>query len=542
MGESRRRVGDFEVVRSITRGGMAELLEGRDRDGRRVAIKLLRSAYSEDVEILTRFRREASAMSGLKSEHVVRIRDFGTAEDDRPYIVMELLDGHDLAREIEVRGTLPLEEAAMYIAQACHAVEEAHSFGVIHRDLKPRNLFLAQEGERRSIKVLDFGIAKLTMSSSDEAPVTVTKMVFGSPLYMAPELFRTAKIADARSDVWSLGVVFYEMLTGLVPFRAENALGVGLAAAREPHVPATTLRNELPRSVDVVLARALKKDPAQRYQSVRELMAALEVYLPRGRNDTLAIPAVKGDAKDDDPRTVRREGVAEYRLVPIRAADAEPATRVRAADDPTDAPTRIGGGEDVARAIAATADPDIDIEPATRMRENDELGTLVTGIPEELLAAHAPRADSAPGAIGETGRVAGPVSVSTTPVLPQGKRRLSAALWAVPAAAVFFGVGGWLLGRGPPTPDPPARGGRAVATQPASAEPPAPVDSARTASSAPPAAASAAPQESAEAAEPGAETAAPTASASGPPAASARPPWRPKPPPPKGGKYTPKKI
>jgi serine/threonine-protein kinase len=528
---------------------MADILEARDRGRRRVAIKVLREGLSKDPEILARFHREAKAASSLKSRYVVRIYEYGTTEKNLPFIVMEYLDGNDLSRELDLRGVLPLEEAASYVAQTCHAIVEAHEAGIVHRDLKPTNLFLAHERGSRIIKVLDFGIAKLLKAPADQQ-ITHTQTLFGSPLYMAPETFQSAKRADARSDVWSLGVMLYEMLTGTVPFQADNALAVGLSVTREAHVPPSQRRPELPRAVDVVVARALKKNPDERYQSVRELLAAIEVFMPRGRNDTMAIQQVTGPSVasavaiaraasgaapasgEDDPRTVRRQyAVTELGMiapdmdtsdVPTRVAQPSDAGEAptRVAVDPTDAPTRVR--------------PDSEIDDAGKP-------TLVAPV------LHAPYVAD-PSAVGETGRVAGPVSLSTPPPPPlaPARKRVPVVAWAVPAAALLFGLGGWLVGRGPAEDVSASRPPSTESSKPAQSAAPDPPPRATTdPTPAPPAAAGTTaveePAESASSAHADPEaSASPSASPAGQPA-GALPSWA-KPPPPKKKKFTPTKI
>jgi serine/threonine-protein kinase len=499
----------YDGLRLVAKGGMADIIEGHNKLGQRVAIKLLRDGYAKDPEINARFRREARTVSQLKSPHIVRIFDFDAPAGSRPFIVMEYLTGHDLAKEIALKGSFPLEEAASWMAQACHAIEEAHAAGIVHRDLKPSNLFLAEDGDKRILKVLDFGIAKQEKAASDD-PVTLTSVLFGSPFYMSPETFRSAKAADVRSDVWSLGVIFYEMLTGAVPFLRETALAVGLAVAKEPHVPPTQRVPSLPRSADVVIARALKKDPNERYQSVRELLAAIEVYLPKGRNETMMIPAV-ADKGDDDQRTIRKyDVVTELGMVALRPGSMPDSARLSIPDE---APTRIRTDEDPA--------------------------TFIAGVPPAQLI------DTG------TGRVAGPVAISQLPpeALPQPTKRISPALIAVPAAALIFGLGGWLIGRTPLS-----EGNASNAAQPVATTAPEPQE---TADSAPTAPAAAAAPPAATATETAAASATPEPSAveSAAPADSAEPePTKPgtrarpggklpgKKTDKKSGKYTPSKI
>lgn len=372
----------YEIVRTVARGGMADILEARDQGRRRVAIKLLRERLSNDDDIVARFHREARLAASLKSGHVARVFDFGTNENNQPYIVMEFLSGNDLAKEIRQRGALPLDEAASYVAQTCHAMIEAHDAGIVHRDLKPPNLFLADEADdERVLKVLDFGISKITKGPGD-GHVTLTQTVLGSPLYMSPETFQSAKAADLRSDIWSLGVIFYEMLTGVPPFDAVNALGIGLAVTNHVEVPPSERCAHLPRSVDIVIGRALKKAPSERYQSMRELLAAIQIFLPHGHREAMPMQV---DAPEDEPLTFKmgKKEIDALGSFPARKATLlgmpapdlddpptrispsgrdpdEAATRIApSAREPTEAPTRVAFSE------ATSDDPPTRLAPRT---------------------------------------------------------------------------------------------------------------------------------------------------------------------------------
>ncbi len=345
----------YEVVRRIARGGMSDILEARGKDGQRYAIKLLREELSDDEEIIARFHREARAAAALRSPHTVRVLDFGISERNMPFIVMELLQGNDLEHEIRMRGALPIDEAATYLSQACKAMIEAHAAGIIHRDLKPPNLFLAEEASERRLKVLDFGISKVPSAAHDRdhEPLTLTEARFGSPLYMSPEAFRSTKSADARSDIWSLGVIFYEIITGMPPFMAENPVALGVEVCKSEPILPSQRRPGLPRTADVVAARALKKDPSERYQSMAELLAALEVLLPRP-SGTMTLMRIDrpgdvdarpdADIDTDDARTVRRDlNLAD--LVMMTAAPAAglppPPGEAPYAEESSDGPTVV---------------------------------------------------------------------------------------------------------------------------------------------------------------------------------------------------------
>jgi serine/threonine-protein kinase len=249
----------------------------------RVALKFVQPAVSSNPHATERFLREARAAVRLKSQHVARVLDVGTLDNGTPYIVMEFLEGSDHGRVLANRGSLPVESAVDYVLQACEAVAEAHSLGIVHRDLKPQNLFLTQHiGGAPMIKVLDFGISKLTVplgsSRSSRHALTQTASVMGSPLYMAPEQMRSSRTADPRADIWALGVVLYELLTGGVPFDADSMPELCLKVVEETARPIEELRPDVPPALRAVIARCLEKDPARRFSDAAALATALEPF------------------------------------------------------------------------------------------------------------------------------------------------------------------------------------------------------------------------------------------------------------------------
>ena len=269
--------GKCTVVRKLGEGGMGVVFEVRHASlGKRFAVKVLRAeAISE--EAVTRFAREARAASSLTSAHVCRVLDVGEREDGTPFMVMEYLEGRDLQTLLEARGRMDLDEVAGYLLQACEAMEEAHKKGIIHRDLKPENLFLALEGDREVVKVLDFGISK---REEENVSVTRTQSSIGTPLYMSPEQTRSTKHVDARTDVWSLGVILYELLTGDLPFKGESAGQVAMAVALDKIVPVRSYRPELPPGIEELIGHALEKDPEDRCPSVRAFASLLAPFAP----------------------------------------------------------------------------------------------------------------------------------------------------------------------------------------------------------------------------------------------------------------------
>ncbi|MBK7586225.1 MAG: protein kinase [Myxococcales bacterium] len=268
--------GKYEILRRVGEGGMGVVYEAMHRRlGERVAIKLLREQDRQSKEIVMRFEREARMAAKLRSVNVARIFDVDSLPDGTPFIVMEFLEGRDLDSELTERRSLPVTEAVGYLLQACSAVQEAHARGIVHRDLKPHNLFLCGDGPNRTLKLLDFGISKL---SDGDSSVTATHSALGTPLYMSPEQIRSAKRADARSDIWSLGVILYELLTGTTPFHGENPTAVVAAITADPVPSPRVHRSDLPDALVAVIMRALEKAPERRFQTVEELARTLAPF------------------------------------------------------------------------------------------------------------------------------------------------------------------------------------------------------------------------------------------------------------------------
>jgi serine/threonine protein kinase len=259
---------------------MGTVFEGQHiRIGQRVAIKVLGSELREYPELVQRFEREARICGSLSSVHAVRVLDIDSTEDGTPFIVMELLKGRDLSLLLECEGPQPVSRAVGWVMEACDAIAEAHRLGIIHRDVKPSNLFLAEVDGRSVVKVLDFGIAK-RMAGSDVPAITNALSPLGTPQYMSPEQVRCAKDVDARSDVWSLGVTLYELVTGTTPFTQSAASACIAAIAADP-VPDPRMRNpDLDDAFAEVLMRALAKNANDRYQSIYELLSALAPFAP----------------------------------------------------------------------------------------------------------------------------------------------------------------------------------------------------------------------------------------------------------------------
>jgi serine/threonine-protein kinase len=271
--------GKYRVERVLGEGGMGYVVAAlHEQLEQRVAVKLLVPELAEDQDAAARFLREARAAVRIQSEHVARVLDVGELESGAPYMVMEFLSGRDLARELEARGTFEIGPAIDYVLQACEAVAEAHAIGVIHRDLKPANLFLARRADGSPlVKVLDFGISKALASSSGpvNASLTAAHSLLGSPAYMSPEQARRPKDVDIRTDIWSLGVILYEFLTGDTPFHGDVPLEVITAALSDPMPSIAAVRSDVPRALEAVVEKCMAKRPPDRYQTVAEFAEAL---------------------------------------------------------------------------------------------------------------------------------------------------------------------------------------------------------------------------------------------------------------------------
>jgi serine/threonine-protein kinase len=268
-------LGKYRIERVLGRGGMGVVVRARHIDlDEVVAIKLLRGDEVITHEMFARFAREAKAAAKLKSRHVVRVTDVGRLDDGMPYMVMELLEGLDLSQTVRTKGPLEVGVAAQMIIQACEALAEAHALGIVHRDVKPSNLFVVARPDRALplLKVLDFGIAKAPESM--DFSLTKTASVLGTPAYMSPEQLRSSRGVDARSDIWALGVVLYEIIEGRRPFEAEQFSELILKIGVDAPNPVTRMA---PPMHDIVM-KCLAKDPQERYQRVSDLAVALAPF------------------------------------------------------------------------------------------------------------------------------------------------------------------------------------------------------------------------------------------------------------------------
>ncbi|MEO6775908.1 MAG: serine/threonine-protein kinase [Kofleriaceae bacterium] len=267
-------LGKYRVDDVIGVGGMGRVVKASHLYLQQpVAIKILLPQMVESPSTVARFLREAQATVRLRSEHIARVMDVGTLPEGTPFIVMEYLDGFDLNQILRHHGPQRSQPVVDLILQACEGLAEAHAVGIVHRDIKPSNFFITRRPDGSTLlKILDFGISKTPAELSE---LTGTQTVIGTPTYMAPEQMRTARQTDPRSDLWSMGVVMYQMLAGRPPFEAETYAELVLKVGTEPPAP---LHTPLPAGLETIVLRCLEKAPKNRIQSVGELARMLAPY------------------------------------------------------------------------------------------------------------------------------------------------------------------------------------------------------------------------------------------------------------------------
>ncbi|HEY1693668.1 MAG TPA: serine/threonine-protein kinase [Polyangiaceae bacterium] len=388
----------YRVERILGRGAMGLVVAARHLQlDQVVAIKLLHTEAAADEIAVERFEREARAAARLRSDHVARVLDVGRMARGTPYMVMEYLEGADLAEVLETRGAMSAPMACGYVVEACDAVAEAHARGIVHRDLKPENLYLTTRvGGGSMVKVLDFGISKLM--TEKQSRLTQTRAVVGSPLYMAPEQLRSSKLASPRSDVWSLGVVLYELLTRRWPFEADSLPDLCLKVAREEPQPLDSVRADLPPGLGAIVLRCLEKDPEARYADAGELARALEPFLePASKDVAIGI------------RTVSRSLVATRSAV---------TTQSRRADRPSRrwVPFAVAGAATIGALAVLLGRSASSPQPLSVAAVEGALtsSTLASLAPPSAVLAPAAPAPSAPS----TSSVPGPVTTRNHALVP----------------------------------------------------------------------------------------------------------------------------
>ncbi|APR84504.1 serine/threonine protein kinase [Minicystis rosea] len=359
--------GKYRVERVLGTGGMGVVVAARHVEmGWLRAVKIMHPDAGGRQGWAHRFRREAQVGRRLKSEHAVRVFDVGGFDDERPYIVMEHLEGKDLGKLLRTRGRMSIPDAVRHVSQACDAVAEAHDLGVVHRDLKPANLFVITGMDGAPcVKVLDFGISKSGLDEDSEAlRLTQTGEVFGSPAYMAPEQIRSFHSADPRSDVWALGVILYELITGRWPFPGKASVEMIAMILEKTADPLSVHHEDVPPELEEVVLRCLEKDPARRMPSALALREALAPFLPAPEDD-----APNASGEDDPTLVVPRSAMAALRAsatacaaipapAPIAAPVAEAAPQLAAPDVAVidvDVPPPSSGLQATASPLSGTA-------------------------------------------------------------------------------------------------------------------------------------------------------------------------------------------
>ncbi len=306
--------GKFRVEKVLAAGGMGVVvLATHIALQQQVALKFLLPSALKDESAVARFEREARAAARLRSKHVVRVSDVGTMDDGQPYMVMEFLEGEDLTGVI-AKGNVPVDLAIETMTQICDALAEAHKLGIVHRDLKPGNIFMTKDNNGALlVKVLDFGISKL---QGDALALTSTAQIIGSPLYMSPEQLRASRDVDPRSDMWALGAILYEMLTGRVPFMADNVMELAFKVLETTPEPVSKVRDDVPAHVIAAIDACLAKNRDDRVPSPGALVRML-----------LAAKDTTGDALTD----TQKDTSARPESAPPRSTSSEPPGGIAAA-------------------------------------------------------------------------------------------------------------------------------------------------------------------------------------------------------------------
>ncbi|HVU05715.1 MAG TPA: serine/threonine-protein kinase [Polyangiaceae bacterium] len=281
--------GKYKIVRLIGEGGMGAVYEGENtRIRRKVAIKLLHGAIAENQEMVARFEREAQVAGTVGNDHILEILDLGSLPNGDRYMVMEFLDGETLTDRIKARVRLQPKDAVALVKQVLTGLSAAHGAGIVHRDLKPDNIFIlrAKAGVRDFVKIIDFGISKFSEQGASSR-MTRTGALMGTPHYMAPEQATGSADIDRRTDIYAVGIILYEAVTGRVPFQAETFNQLLFEIALAKIIPARQLVPELDSAIDSIIMKASARDPGHRFQTCEEFIAALEEWEKSGRSVSL---------------------------------------------------------------------------------------------------------------------------------------------------------------------------------------------------------------------------------------------------------------
>ena len=399
----------YTIVRQIGEGGMAMVYEAQHlRLHQRVALKVLHPSVMKDRELVTRFEREARATSRLRGINVVHVMDVDVLPNGLPFMVLELLAGHDLCDELINLGDARMTIAAAvdYVTQAAAGMAEAHAAGIIHRDLKPANLFLCDLGPgiaRKLVKVLDFGISASLHEKVGRQRLTGTGDTLGTPAYMSPEQVRSTKQVDARTDIWSLGAILFELLTGRPPFLGTDTAIIAAIAA-DPVPRPSTFREGIPPALEEVLVRALDKDPSRRFATSSDFAEALHAFGPEPRISIVlaGLPALPGRAFDQGS--------------PLDNGGPSPPPWASITDAGRAAPSPLSRAFKIAMLIAASLGALLVVALVLRgrapARPDESTGAAATGV--EVATVVPPRASS----VASPPEVSDPPSTLARPTLP----------------------------------------------------------------------------------------------------------------------------
>ncbi|MDD9935410.1 MAG: serine/threonine-protein kinase, partial [Myxococcales bacterium] len=310
------RVGDriadkYHLTRLLGSGGMGAVYEATHQfTQRRVAVKLMHPQFARSGVAAERFVRESQAPSSIGHPGIVEVLDGGYDNDGSLYLVLELLEGRTLSDDLE-QGRMDPDALGHVMLELLDALEAAHAAGFVHRDIKPENIFLVGMDDEPRVKLLDFGVAGVLADDEDNPNLTKAGSVLGTPLYMSPEQAKGRSV-DARSDLWSVGAVMYQALTGRPPFGGDNFQALVVSIVTQEHFPLETVRPDLPVRVTTVVERALEKEPQERWQDAGEMAAALQQALEARRRSATAA---------ERPRAMRAERAAQGARI---AAQPEP--------------------------------------------------------------------------------------------------------------------------------------------------------------------------------------------------------------------------
>ncbi len=298
--------GKYRVERVLGSGGMGVVvLATHVRMAKLVAIKLLQPETRDRPDVVVRFAREARAASQLRGEHAVRILDVDDGDEGDPFLVMEYLEGSDLHDVLQKEGPLPVETAVTYALQVCEGIAEAHALGIVHRDIKPANLFLTTRADGSPlVKILDFGISKATEAEGDHL-VTKPQTAIGSPSYMSPEALKDSTDVDARTDIWSLGIVIHQLLTSTLPFQATSTAALAARIVADAPQALRAVRPDVPAQLEELVLRCLAKSPDGRFADMTELAHALAPLAPGGEAGASRIARVAIASAQRGPSSAR---------------------------------------------------------------------------------------------------------------------------------------------------------------------------------------------------------------------------------------------